>query len=306
MMPQKYLYIRDSFQNILGIADINGKIVVKYKYDAWGTTSIKEDISSSGIGDLNPFRYKGYYYDKESKMYYCKTRYYIPLWGRWLNGDSPFNLSYNKINDVNLYCYCGNDPILGYDKNGKFWFTFLSTVIGGLIGGISSIVSQICSGDEPSWEAFASGFVGGAVSGFIIGITKGACVGLANYASAAAESFTGEMIEYATGRKDLTGDNVMASIVNIVKDTAINGTINCVADRIGGKLYPNLKTNKGWFVPKKFISFFTKSYGQKVIAGNLVGGIISTGFTLLKDKIEDIVEEFKDYVENRDPVKIFS
>lgn len=124
---QKYLYIRDSLQNILGIADINGKIVVKYKYDAWGTTSIKEDISSSGIGDLNPFRYKGYYYDKESKMYYCKARYYVPLWGRWLNADSISNVQLSRF-DINLYSYCNNNPIIGYDSNGS-WPSWLSTVV---------------------------------------------------------------------------------------------------------------------------------------------------------------------------------
>jgi len=98
----------------------------------------------------------------------------------------------------------------------------------------------------------------------------------------------------------------MASIVNIATDTAINGTINYFADGLGGKLFPNLKTNKGWFIAKKIISFFTKSYGKKVIGSTLVGGIISTGITLFKDKVEDIIEEFKDYIETRDPKKLFN
>ena len=67
-----------------------------------------------------------------------------------------------------------------------------------------------------------------------------------------------------------------------------------------------MKTNKGWFIPKKFISFFTKPYGKKVIGSNLVGGIISTGITLFKDKFEDIVKEFKDYIETRDPIELFN
>ncbi len=56
--------------------------MVKYNYDAWGTISITQDTSSSDIGSLNPFRYKGYYYDSESGMYYCETRYYVPSCGR--------------------------------------------------------------------------------------------------------------------------------------------------------------------------------------------------------------------------------
>lgn len=90
--------------------------MVKYDYDAWGTTSIKQDTSSSSIGYLNPFRYKGYYYDSESGMYYCKTRYYVPLWGRWLNADSPKNLILTNASILNNYGYCSNSPINYRDK----------------------------------------------------------------------------------------------------------------------------------------------------------------------------------------------
>ena len=76
--------------------------MVKYDYDAWGATSIKQDTSSSGIGSLNPFRYKGYYYDSESGMYYCKTRYYVPSWGRWLNADSTKYLDFKQLNKCKL------------------------------------------------------------------------------------------------------------------------------------------------------------------------------------------------------------
>lgn len=76
-MTEKYLYIRDSMQNILGICDIKGDFVVKYLYDAWGQIL---DVSGSDVslGYLNPFRFKGYYYDTETGMYYCKSRYYVP------------------------------------------------------------------------------------------------------------------------------------------------------------------------------------------------------------------------------------
>ena len=303
---EKYLYIRDCLQNILGIADINGNTIVKYDYDAWGLTKKIEDSSTSHIGDLNPFRYKGYYYDSESAMYYCKTRYYVPLWGRWLNADSPYNLSYDKISGINLYGYCGNNPIISNDKNGKFWFTLLSTFIGGIVGMISSVVSAACSGEEVTWKTAVSGFVGGAVSGLVIGLTKGTGVGLASYASAAAESITCEIWDYASGDKELSEDNIMSSLFNVAKDTAINGTMNYVADGIGGSLFPKFDIKKGWFVPKKFISFFTKSFGKKIMGGQIVGGIISTGITIFKNRVEDIVEEFTDYIKSNDPVKMFN
>ena len=98
---EKYLYIRDSLQNIHGIADITGKIVVKYNYDAWGTTSIIEDVS--GIGNLNPFRYKGYYYDCETQLYWVSSRYYSPELCRWISPDSIEYLDSESINGLNLY-----------------------------------------------------------------------------------------------------------------------------------------------------------------------------------------------------------
>lgn len=174
---EKYLYIRDSFQNILGIADINGKIVVKYKYDAWGITSTKEDISL-GIGDLNPFRYKGYYYDKESKMYYCKTRYYIPLWGRWLNADSTKYLEFKQLNRCNLFLYCYNNPINVCDENGNLP-TWAKWLLGGALIAASVAITIATSGLGGAIAAsigggFLGNIVGGAIAGAMVGVSTSA------------------------------------------------------------------------------------------------------------------------------------
>jgi RHS repeat-associated protein len=61
-----------------------------------------------GVG-LVAALYKGYYYDFETLMYYCKSRYYIPLWSRWLNADDISYLDPSSINGLNLYAYCGNN-----------------------------------------------------------------------------------------------------------------------------------------------------------------------------------------------------
>ena len=73
--------------------DTDGILVVKYSCDAWGNHKVLDgngnlNTDYNFIGNLNPFRYKGYYYDTESNMYYCKSRYYVPEWCRWLNADS--------------------------------------------------------------------------------------------------------------------------------------------------------------------------------------------------------------------------
>ena len=125
---EKFFYIRDRLQNILGIVNISGQIVVKYKYDAWGKPLSVEGSLASTIGQLNPFRYKGYYYDNESGMYYCNSRYYNPQWGRFLNSDSIEYLDPESINGLNLYAYCGNDPINRFDPTGHSWKSFWNGV----------------------------------------------------------------------------------------------------------------------------------------------------------------------------------
>ncbi len=114
----RYYYIRDVFQNILGIVDSAGNLVVKYLYDAYGMT--KGIMGDFTIAYRNPFRYKGYYYDDESGMYYCKSRYYVPYWCRWLNGDDINYVNPQNISGVNLFSYCSNNPIMMVDENGHW------------------------------------------------------------------------------------------------------------------------------------------------------------------------------------------
>ena len=107
----KYLYIRDVLQNILGIIDINGNVVVKYDCDAFGKINNITGSKASTIGKYNPFRYKGYYYDEESSMYYCKSRYYVPEWCRWLNVYTVKNILTTRLSQFNLFGVSYNDPI---------------------------------------------------------------------------------------------------------------------------------------------------------------------------------------------------
>ena len=60
----------------------------------------------------NPIRYKGYYYDIETNMYYCNSRYYVPELFRWLNMDSIDNMDIYSLNGNNLFMYCNNNPVM--------------------------------------------------------------------------------------------------------------------------------------------------------------------------------------------------
>lgn len=127
----KYFYARDMLQNILGIIDTNGSPVVIYQYTAYGTSTVLQD--TAGLASINPFRFKGYYFDSESGMYYCHTRYYVPEWCRWLNADHPSFLQPDSLQEMNLFVYCGNNPITNIDPIGCFSLSIL-VVIGFVIG----------------------------------------------------------------------------------------------------------------------------------------------------------------------------
>ena len=88
-----YYYKKNIQEDIIGILDSDYNVIVNYQYDAWGrilsiTDNNGNEITNTNhIAYINPFRYRSYYYDNETKLYYLNTRYYNPNWGRFLNTD---------------------------------------------------------------------------------------------------------------------------------------------------------------------------------------------------------------------------
>ncbi|MBO5412034.1 MAG: hypothetical protein J6A38_02990, partial [Clostridia bacterium] len=118
-----YLYRKDAQGNIIAILDDTGKVVVRYAYNAWGGHSIEVvDSDCADIAYKNPFRYRGYYYDAETGLYYLHARYYDPTTGRFISPDGIEYLDPESINGLNLYAYCGNDPVNRIDPNGNKWW----------------------------------------------------------------------------------------------------------------------------------------------------------------------------------------
>lgn len=104
--------------DIVAITDSTGAIIANYTYDEWGNVT---DISgNTDIANTNPLRYRGYYYDNETGYYYLQSRYYDPSICRFINSDVAeiAKVSKGTLFGINLFAYCGNEPINNSDPDG--------------------------------------------------------------------------------------------------------------------------------------------------------------------------------------------
>ena len=119
-----YLYEKNIQGDVVAVYEYDGDLVVRYAYNAWGAVSETEygseyDESSFAV-ECNPFRYRGYYYDTETDLYYLNSRYYDPAVGRFLNADGIDFLGTDEgLLSYNLFAYCLNDPVNRTDDSGN-------------------------------------------------------------------------------------------------------------------------------------------------------------------------------------------
>ncbi len=113
--------------------------MVQYKYDAWGgiRTEINDEIHAL-IAELNPFRYRSYYYDTGTNLYYLNTRYYDPETGRFISQDDVSYLDPEHINGLNLFAYCNNNPVMKVNPSGRSLTAFIVLLIVGVVIGTVS------------------------------------------------------------------------------------------------------------------------------------------------------------------------
>ena len=151
-----YYYITNLQGDVVGIADNYG-VGATYRYDAWGNI-IASDSASNVLNNAmtnNPLRYRGYIYDTETGFYYLQSRYYDPAIGRFINPDGTEYLGANgDLVSFNLYAYCSNNPVMGYDPIGNWdWSTlkegfklgvkYIATVTNGIIQVEKNILSHV-------------------------------------------------------------------------------------------------------------------------------------------------------------------
>jgi len=157
-----YHYIKNLQGDIISIVNSNnGAFVVEYTYDAWGKILSVTGTMASTLGQVNPFRYRGYYYDTETGLYYLNSRYYDAEVGRFINADGYASTGQGILGN-NMFAYCNNNPIMYSDPNGDLSITACILICAG-VGFVASYLGTRITGGSRS-DAFISGIYGGCSS----------------------------------------------------------------------------------------------------------------------------------------------
>ena len=120
----QYFYITNQMGDVIGITDTQGNALVQYEYDEWGkigsiTTKNNTDEENT-LANINPLRYRGYYYDNETGYYYLQSRYYDANLCRFINADDYNYLDKDIVDGLNLFAYCNNDSVNRFDLDGCY------------------------------------------------------------------------------------------------------------------------------------------------------------------------------------------
>ena len=169
-----YWYDKNLQGDVVAIYDDSGTQLVSYTYDAWGNhvvTPYNNGLSIVPVAN-NPIRYRGYYYDVETSLYYVSSRYYDPEIGRFINADDIDYLGADGSPlSYNLFAYCMNNPVNRFDVNGNWSMpNWLKVTVGAVaIAGLAA--ATVCTGGA------AAAICGAALSGAIAGGASGAVMG---------------------------------------------------------------------------------------------------------------------------------
>ena len=149
------------------IEDDTGRTRESYGYGAFG-----EDLYGNQ-GEMQPFGYTGYQMDAVAGTYYAQAREYRAERGRFNSQDiiGGFILFPDTLN---RYAYCWNAPIDYVDNDGEFPTIAIGALIGGVVGGIGSIISDVAKGKKINWGKAGKNALKGAAAGAVIGTGVGA------------------------------------------------------------------------------------------------------------------------------------
>jgi len=216
-----YYYITNLQGDVMYLVDANGVQVAAYDYDPYGKI-----ITATGtMAEINPLRYRGYYYDSDTGFYYLQSRYYDPEICRFINADSYASTGQSFLG-YNAFAYCGNNPVINADAEGNFWHIVIGAAVGAAISAVSSIVSTVVEDgwgslkDGKTWAKVGVATLAGGASGALAATGVGLCAAITlNAGISMAENAATQAIE----GKDFD-----------VCDMLFDGVVGAISGAIGG------------------------------------------------------------------------
>ncbi len=191
------ILVKNQQGDVERVISADGTILAAYTYDAWGNVLTSE----GSLATANPIRYRGYYFDTETSLYYLQSRYYDPAIGRFINADN-YATTYKTSTGANMFAYCLNNPANCKDDGGEL----ANWLIGGVVGAVAGIVGQVLSDAATSlltgkvtvsnWQTYAGAAVGGAAGGIVLATTGN--VNAANAVTGAVTTGVGQSLEKLT------------------------------------------------------------------------------------------------------------
>ena len=218
-----YYYVTNLQGDVVALLDASGSTVASYAYDPYGKV-----LSAEGtMAETNPLRYRGYYYDTESGLYYLQSRYYDPTTCRFINADTTdvVVIAAIGITDKNLFAYCENNPIQQKDSDGRFAHLIIGAAVGVFTQYICDVAQNVIEGKPlaevfkptSSWVDYGAAALSGAL----------AATGIGTVASIAANAAIG-------GGSYLANCGIKGEKANLI-DFGLSTFNGALAGRIGGK-----------------------------------------------------------------------
>ena len=271
-----YYFQRNLQGDVVAIYNTGGTKVGDYAYDAWGNCTITLD--TNGIASRNPIRYRGYYFDSETGFYYLNSRYYSPEWRRFISPDDTNYLDPENVNGLNLYCYCGNDPVTY--KHSPFYSG--SSVI---CSSLSEITNREFVQTPFHTSVFNSTLANGSFrSGIFFG--KGTVTGLYAGGNARAQislkngkfvvgAFAKFSLLSATGQIGVGNDIFSLSLVGVGDVGTVSGMVGILIDPKKNTYYAGIEGKAAVFTARGGVQF--EILDTQIEAGASVSAL-SAGF----------------------------
>ena len=234
----KFYLIKNLQGDVVELRNSTNGLVARYTYDAYGKCTSVKDSSGAEITDasnialINPIRYRGYYFDSETGLYYVNSRYYDPEIGRWINADNAIPSTSESVQGYNLFAYCFNNPVNMDDHSGH-WPKWLKNVVKAVA--VVAVVAAVAA------VTVATAGAGTAAAVIAVGAAKGAAIGMASGAAIGAAMGA---VNHRVSTGSWSGADTAA--LNGMGDGALSGAVTGAITGAAGSALKVSQAAKAW------------------------------------------------------------